>query len=422
MRRCFSLLLILFSWVFAGLRVEKVLESAGVKEYNHWVKVNREKYPELKPVYITAQIEGEDEKGFRLWEICYYDEDGNVIKREIERASWVRVSSDYDEVYITKVDHPMYPQHPEVVVKDRFGNRLFSVKDVRSVMETETGFYITSWLQPSSPGDTFPIVNRKGEIIGRLPILGYPSYPVVSCRRYAVLEIGSEVEKGEYLVVLDERAREWWRKRFDSQFECTISEDGSRIAVGDNGKVYVYDEKGRLMHIYKMPAPYDYFNPGVAFSPTGRYLVACAESSKVSRLGDWSKRNFGSTCVCLYDNTTGKTLWKILLPQGYPAYRKGILKIMGDGDYVIIGFSNALIYVIDREGNISQIIDLSPEQKDVPVYDKLEGRIRKIKEPRMGRRWRVRFVDNLLVVEDIDEKTRGINWWEIYEIKIKGEE
>ena len=45
----------IFSLSWAEVKVEKVLETTSIKEYNQWVKKNKARYPGLKRYYLNTE-------------------------------------------------------------------------------------------------------------------------------------------------------------------------------------------------------------------------------------------------------------------------------------------------------------------------------------------------------------------------------
>ncbi|MEO0267692.1 MAG: hypothetical protein ABIM36_06100, partial [candidate division WOR-3 bacterium] len=55
MKKVIFLISLLFFILKAEIKIEKVLDTESISEYNRWVKENKSKYPELEPIYFQIK-------------------------------------------------------------------------------------------------------------------------------------------------------------------------------------------------------------------------------------------------------------------------------------------------------------------------------------------------------------------------------
>jgi|GEM_PF-4150912 len=363
MRRCFLLLLILFSQVFAGLRVEKVLDVKSIKEYNQWVKANRDRYPGLLPVYVGAE-RIEEESWYRgpgdwhdKYRIEYYDEDGNVVKEEIiegwvsvkvivENGRWL-VPGLYkrkwqgNKVIIQELDDPISPKTRWYIVKSKNGKVIWKGNTlVHSLGER--------WCGISLGNNALAILDEDGNIQHTIynittiaAVNKFIAWDFTPDGRYGVITIGEKEDSDERAVILlGPSGKELWRKKISKRCgENAISDDGSTVAVGEKDKIYIYDRKGNLLKIYSISNPGDEC-PTPALSPDGAYLAV----------------GIGYTHTLLfYDNQKGELLWQASIEDAFPPNELYV------SDRCIVGiYPNGNVYCFSYDGNIIKKFSIVP--------------------------------------------------------------
>ena len=106
-RTIFAMFVFIFCLSWAEVKVEKVLETTSIKEYNQWVKRFKTEYPELRRIYVTAKLIKKTRKNESRYNIYYYDEDGKRDHtEELMGNVFIKTSPYYNAVGIYTSDHP----------------------------------------------------------------------------------------------------------------------------------------------------------------------------------------------------------------------------------------------------------------------------------------------------------------------------
>ena len=170
-RTILLMLTFIFCLSWADVKVEKVLETTSIKEYNQWVKKNRTRYPGLKPYSVKAE-------GLRIY---YYDEDGKIAKEELLKAKpgWDIWTFDFPYqgiVMVCESDLSLGEVAPALhTIKNRKGNIFsfiwgFDYPTTAGVMFLPDGIGIVrSRPYESDPRSCYAeLLTWTGEIIGRI--------------------------------------------------------------------------------------------------------------------------------------------------------------------------------------------------------------------------------------------------------------
>ena len=355
----------------AQFKVTKVLETADVGEYNRWVMANKEKYPDLKPVYILGEKIGQRKgiwreaygttiKEYRLY---YYDENGVLVKMEMVEGHEMEIkfSPSHDRMIIREwKDEGPYGIY-YYTVKDSDGREIFTVQSMVRFTPLKNRYILTP---PPPPDGLLPIwtkiCDEKGTTIGEVKDALFGGEVRVSQDggRILVYARGGFNNEPDFLIFLDGNGHEVSRKEFMPDrskgevwgLRWSMDEDAERIAVGFNGKVYVYDRNWFLLHEYKVPSR---VHPSVGLSPDGRYLAT-----------------FGADILCFFDLERDSLLWQKRLEN---AGRAKFVRVLGGGRGILVGTKwPAWVYFLDGRGEVVKYEDLGSKEirkyvKGVPI-------------------------------------------------------
>ena len=392
------------SW--AEVRVEKVLETTSIKEYNQWVKKNKTKYPRLKPIYIqhemtkigksSTAVDYEPERTFdppstnpfiNEYNVRYYDEDGDIVKEEIIRGYVaVQVSLDFDEILINKRDHPWYPEKRISIVKDNRGNIKFTKDTIFSLRFTGAELYIEK-ADIEIGATSLRLFDKNGSVIGNLEGASSPFddyLPVANAdKKFFVEGYRQEPDYRPGLLFLyTQKGEVLWCKEFPWQEKApwglhpSISGDGQVIAIGHVNKVYVYHLNGELWREYK----YEYPHPAItALSYDGRFLAIATRE--------------GGTKVMLCDNKNGKMVWNKKIEGLVLSTKSRCIAMSPNGRYIALMLRPDQVYLLDEKGQILKQWDLhgivghavAPSGKRVEIP--------------LGVFTILQFIDNLLIIK-----------------------
>ncbi len=362
-----------FCFSRAEVKVEKVLETTSIKEYNQWVKKNRARYPGLRPVYIKSiMIRRVKEKKLhkKYYKICYYDKNGRITDVEEIKGNWVRVSPFFDMVEILE-SGPYYCA--KTILKDKKG-------DV--ILIDSSGFYLeftgTDLLFLNPPGEVPPGANPTIKIFDAARKLWvaeihdswfFDGCEVSSTRRYlaCIMLKDNNVYTTNHLVFLDAKGRELWRKSYVDEpdpnklpgLSAAIAPDASTIVAGHNNNVFVYDSTGKLLRSYSLPSSYP---TKCGISDKGKYLLVATRNH-----------------IIKHNNETREEIWRKGILEGTPM--KVVLS--GDGRYGLIQFHPNIVYLIDENGDILKQWDLetaihhptAPGGKKIKVTHPVKARL-----------------------------------------------
>jgi len=358
----------------AQVKVEKVLETTSVAEYNRWVKENKEKYSGLKAVYINI----ENVENMRKYKVQYWDKDGNLIKEEtIEGWCLVRPENIYtkDKVIIDRFDKPMYPSKVETEVRDRYGNQLFTLKDVWGLYNVGMDLYIGRPGEDPRYSPYSQIFNGKGKFINTLWGMGNIDARTtrVPADSSYVAFIFIESDKFINIALINRNGKELWRKNISKSYgvELFISKDGSRIGVSAMEKIYMYNRYGILLHIYEFPNCYPYPS---ALSFDGHYLIALEKSN-----------------LYLWDNDKYKLIWEKELPS-----EPINIKFVNRNKYILVIFPSHDIQIYKIEGNLLNSFNIPLGNREF-FKRTSSGEVIKITKPEWE--WGLEVIKNLIIIK-----------------------
>ena len=296
MKKLILIIFINFS-LNAQVQIEKILETMEISEYNRWVKKNKEKYPELEPAYIVIKgiKDGKyrqdapftlypppDEPSVTQYEIEYYDEDGNLFKKEIV-SGYVSVYSLRGYTVVHNLQYDLTPQylmitrenHPSefatlriCTIKNRFGDTVFNWDDGREILYFGNDLF-TEFYKSERPSDTttIRILNSEKKEIAKLKnigelreILRMPDGKYLFCTARGIHVISSDFKK--ILWCYKRRRFEYLRAYNSTQY----------LAFGMQGKIFVYTFDGKLIHTYNLGETRD--APIAFFVEDGKYILA----------------------------------------------------------------------------------------------------------------------------------------------------
>ncbi|MCK4250697.1 hypothetical protein KAX97_04590 [candidate division WOR-3 bacterium] len=340
MRRIiFAMFTFIFCLSWAEVKVEKVLETTSIKEYNQWVKQNKVKCPKLEPILIQSshEIRGV----LRQYTIRYYNQNGEKLKEETLQDSLLSIYVPFtnDRLILRK---KLQGDANEVTVKNAEGQVLFKRDDIRTHLAyTGIGVYVEG-LSAECPADentVLRIFNENGQEIGTLRGFGFINLLNICApndRRYCVFEGGNPYH-GIPVIMLNRTGKELWRYEIDrGVISLFISKTGLHIGIlhSNKGKILVFDENGNLVQEYT-PFGENWYWILSAFSDDGQWLVT----------GFHSKVKF-------YNNKTGALVWEDTVTLKEKADTVKYVHSMKNGDFIIVLCNSHNIYVFDTTGKL----------------------------------------------------------------------
>jgi|GEM_PF-6094871 len=383
MRRCFIFGLFSFSMIFGKMKIERILETTDVREYNRWVMTHRREHPGLKSVYILAEQIGVREgirkeiigTKIKSYRIHYYDANGNEVKTEVVEGHNMEIifSPEHDRMIIKEwKDEPPYGKY-YYTVYDKYGNKLFTKVDttIAFLLTLKNRYMLELTSMDGAPPVWAGICNNHGIVMGEWKNISFEKGIRVSQdkKKALIYGLGGFEMEPDFLIFIDViTGKEISRKEFmpdlkkGEVFGLTgdMDENAQRIVVSFNDKVYVYNRNWNLL--FKIDVPTYPGNPGVGLSPDGKYLAT-----------------FGSDTVRFFDLEKGILLWKeVLKYAGRPKY----LKVLRNGKGVLVGTKwPAWVYLLDDKGRLIKYENLGSKEirkyiKGVPIsrvlYETLE--------------------------------------------------
>ncbi len=340
-----AIFFLVFCLSWADVKVEKVLETTSIKEYNQWVKKNRVMYPELEPILVQSSyaVKG----ALRQYTIRYYNQDSERVNEEVLDDGLLSVYVPYtnDRLISRRKQHG---DANEVTVKNADGQILFKRDDIRTHLAyTGIGVYIEgiSAECPADKNTTLRIFDESGQPIGALRGFGFISFVNLctpSDRRYCVFQ-GTNSYRSTPVIMLNREGKELWRYEIDQGvISLFISKTGSHIGINHSikGKVLVFDENGNLVQEY---TPFGENRCWIlsAFSDDGKWLVTGLHNR-----------------VKLYNNETGALVWENTETLKEKADTVKYVHVMKNGDLVIVLCNSHNMYVFDTTGKLLLVHNL----------------------------------------------------------------
>jgi len=346
-----TILTFIFCLSWAEVKVEKVLETTNIKEYNQWVKKNKGKYPELMPVYVNARQVEKMKDGTYKYIISYYDEEGKKRRaEEINGYVFVKVSPYYNAVgiFVSDTNTP-YVARPKAIIKNQYGEIICDTQHVYLAFVTPYLYFtIPSDVEGSPAIPTVKVFNAKNKLwISTLEDCWLLNErDIAYSYNFNFLVVSIEINSffnAQHLILLDQDGREKWRKTFIDNPEklgginVGIAPDGSKVSVIKDEKIYIYDSSGVLQKEYPLPS-LDFVQCGI--SNLGKFLFIVSRSY-----------------IIKYDNENNLELWRKEIREGTPI--KVVLS--KDSNYGLIQFHPNVVYLIKENGDILKQWNLETE-------------------------------------------------------------
>ncbi|MGQ9702028.1 MAG: WD40 repeat domain-containing protein [bacterium] len=346
MWRNFLLILIsIFCFCWAEVKVEKVLETTSIKEYNQWVKKNKARYPGLEPILVRTSHEL---RGTQHWyTVSYYNQDGERIKEEVLEDSLLSpyVPFTNDRLILLR---KLQGDANEVTVKNAKGQILFKRNDIKThLVYTGIGVYIEglSVFSPVGESTVLRTFNGEGQEIGALRGLGSINVTSICTPRdkhYCVFEALNAL-RSTSVIVLGQTGKELWRHEIDrGVLSLFISETGSHIGVlhSNKGKIMVFNENGNLVREYT-PFGENWYWILSAFSDDGKWLATGFRSG-----------------VKFYNNKTGELIWEDTTTLKDKADTVKYVHIMENGKFILVLCNSHNMYIFDGTGKLLSVHNL----------------------------------------------------------------
>lgn len=316
-------------------KVEKVLETKSISEYNLWVKANKIKYPLLQPYIVRT----EDLNAY------YYDSDGRLIKEITLKAKkgWGMHLISFP--YAGKIMSVEYDLSQDE-----------SSPSIHSIIEDDERLWSFTWSNhyPTHAGVMFlpndlgifrsqPYSNNPGNCYAEL--LSWDGKKMARIESLCTINIESvATPDGKYIILNGDHTLHLlkdnhvlWRKSFSSSFKVSISNDGKYICVGDSCAISIYDQQGTQLYSYVF-SPRQSEIPYSRFSSDNQYLSA-ATSKK----------------LMLMNNRTGELIWEKYVDGDN--FKRHLFFI---NEYIVLTHtSKAELYLYDLKGDLLETINVS---------------------------------------------------------------
>ncbi|MCX7996035.1 MAG: hypothetical protein N3A65_09770, partial [candidate division WOR-3 bacterium] len=345
-----AILTFIFCLLWAEVKVEKMLETTSIKEYNQWVTRNKAKYPELRPIYVNAKQAGRTQDEGYKYKIYYYDENGE--KKDAEEVNGlvtVDVSPYYDAVGIFWSDTTLpYANPSRSIIKNQYGEIIVDTQHVYFAFVSPY-LYLTvpvGEVSPPHPSVQVFSVKNKTRVRTLKDCWLLNERDVAHSYDFNFTVASIEVDwhcNSQHLLLLDSEGNEKWRKAYYDNPEkfgginVAIAPDATAIVAIKDEKIYVYDSSGILQKEVSLPN-LDFVQCGV--SNLGKFLLIVSRSY-----------------ITKYDNEDNLELWRKEITEGLPI--KVVLS--KESDYGLIQFYPNVVYLINESGNILKRWDLEAE-------------------------------------------------------------
>ena len=353
------------SW--AEVKVEKVLETTSIKEYNQWVKKNKAKYPGLNFIYVNAELEEKTKEG-RRYKIHYYDENGNKKHTEEVKGNIDVIVSPYMDAVGIYTCAPYRPA--DAVIKNEKGETILITHGFLAFVSPYLYLTIPEDGECSPPNPTVKVFHAKQrqwtDTLEDCWLLNGRDVAHSYNFKFSIVSICKNTNCDSLqLILLDSTGREKWRKPYFIMpgqiglVTVAIAPDASYIVAGKGDKVDVYDFNGVLQKEYPLPSP----PPAqCGISEKGKYLVVVTRNT-----------------ITKYDNETQREIWHKEIMEGAP--KRVVLS--KNGDYALIQFHPNIIYLLDKNGDILKQCSLeteihhptAPGGKEITVIHPVEARL-----------------------------------------------
>jgi hypothetical protein len=344
-----------FSFLSAELKIEKVLETTSINEYNQWVKENKSKYPSLKPVLVKSVTEVKG--GKTQYDVTYYTGDGQEFKKEVfdDKNFSVEVPLTNDRIIIIKRTYDKEPKLERVIVKNAEARVLFSL-DTSSITHYLIYLGMELYLEvmdaelSADERTALKIFNEKGEVIGQLNGITFidrtQNNYMPEDERYCVFRAYG---RGTLPVIMvDRNGKEVWRKNIigSGASSIFISKSGNVIGVNRDRDVYIYKENGIMVHKYNIFNNEKFGLINSALSYDGKWLVTALNSN-----------------IKFYNPQIDSVLWEDSTTFKQNGDRVKFVHIMEDSNFILVLGRSQNLYVFSRDGELLKISNLALGKK-----------------------------------------------------------
>ncbi len=364
--------------LWADVKVEKVLETTSIKEYNQWVKKNKARYPGLKPYYLKVECI----KWGKKWKIYYYNEDGDLWKEELIEAKpgywlYVRDYSQWGKIMIIESDSSLGESSPIIhTVKNEKGEEIFTFEwgfDYPTLAGVYTLPKGIGLFRSNAIKNYAELLTWEGKKFGELKdIFSFTiNATATPNKKFILLD-------NERNAILVENGNERWRK--SPSGNLSISNNGEYISIGSNieveGIIRVYNSNGDLVYSYKFSHK-GRGRPTSAFSFDNRYLAVGFSGQ-----------------IALLDNVTGEQIWQKKCEGSIVSFTK-------NGNYIVTVDKRAQkIYLYDILGKLQDTITV-PYGEDIEKKRTKEGKI--IEHKVLYSNWTCEVFNNLIITKSTRE-------------------
>lgn len=423
-RKILLMLTFIFCLSWTEVKVEKVLETTSIKEYNQWVKQNKVKCPTLKPELVlvkqtrNSKTAGSYNEVFSIertfsppisspfnseYKIYYYDSVGNLKNIQVERgyiSVWL-----YDEegyIRIIRHDHPVYPSRSILEMYNVHGNVVFSPDDsMPYIFPTCAGFFIEYPFSIEGGRGEHPIVrifSQDGRMLTKLTHVWTVDRVVLSpdTQHIALYALENENSYNRTLILISRNGKELWRKTIVQSFDFVFL-DNHRLAIGTKGKVHEYGIDGKRLHIYNA------FND--RRNPLTRYIAD--KDILVTSIGPE---------IHLYDNELKEKIQEIKIPES-SVMRYLFTNI--DGSHSIAIYNSHKVYILNNNtGTIVKIFKVLMGE-ETHYRKELNGSdivMKKYIEPITN--WKCYYSCNYLIFKTQSKDEPGVVHFIVYQINV----
>ena len=355
--RGITFILVFSQLALAGVRVEKVLETASTEKYNQWVAKNRAVLPGLRPILVDFEAVQDTKTLMREYKIYYYSGSGKLLKKENIKGELISlgIPKTLDRIFIYKSHGYKEGSPTEYCIKNAKGNIILTPQT--SMTYIGMGMYVEShisedgFIPPRVDARIFDNTGNEIGIIKDLAAISQYQLCIANDERYAVSR--GFVAKGRPIICIDATGKVRWRRDFEPSADYLyISADGDRIAVHHGTRVTILNEDGSLVNTI---TPFDKRAMECGLSPDGNLLVVSKTQPK-----PWK--------ISLYDVATGKLIW---CDDSTLTNNNDVAKSVHiDAKHRIIVFSRSNnLYILSKDGKLEhkQNLDLGTEMHSVRV-------------------------------------------------------
>uniref|UniRef100_A0A7V3RGY1 WD40 repeat domain-containing protein n=1 Tax=candidate division WOR-3 bacterium TaxID=2052148 RepID=A0A7V3RGY1_UNCW3 len=358
MRKMIIVITFAVCFIWAEVKVEKVLETTSTEEYNQWIVKNKKCLPGLRPILVDVEpqsIRGIEDTVNAEHKIYYYSDSGRLLKREIIKYphTYFYIPLTLDRIIVTKSYGYKSGTKEEYTVKNSQGETIFEPQSFVSYIGM--GLYIESHISEGDIPDgidarVFDHNYNEIGVIKDLAGVDLSQLRIAYDERYAVFRgmVGSR----RPVICINKKGETVWRKEFEpSVSELFISADGTRIGIHHGNHITILNEDGSLISTFTPFGQIRAFKCGI--SPNGNYLIASNFSRPLK--------------LSFYNVATGTMMW---CDDSTLAKNRDVAKsihIDVKQRIIVLSESNNL-YIFDKNGKLEykQNLNLGTEMHRVP--------------------------------------------------------